>query len=50
MFELVVAAVRTAEVILLRGEIDIYSAPDFKDSLFQAMGIAVRILFWIAPS
>ena len=39
MFELVVGSSEdSGKVILLRGEIDIYSAPDFKDSLFQAMG------------
>jgi len=41
MFDLVVDMDSTegsGKVILLRGEIDIYSAPDFKENLFQAMG------------
>ncbi|MDI9513987.1 MAG: STAS domain-containing protein [Clostridiaceae bacterium] len=39
MFELVLGSNEgSGKVILLRGEIDIYSAPDFKDNLFQAMG------------
>lgn len=39
MFELVMGnSGNNEKLILLRGEIDIYSAPDFKDNLFQAIG------------
>lgn len=39
MFELVMAGSEdSGKVISLKGEIDIYSAPDFKDNLFQAIG------------
>ena len=48
MFELVLGSNEgSGKVILLRGEIDIYSAPDFKDNLFRPWGIAGRTLFWI---
>lgn len=39
MFELVMGSNDdSGKVISIRGEIDIYSAPDFKENLFQALG------------
>jgi len=39
MFELVAGSNEdNGKVISVRGEIDIYSAPDFRENLFQAMG------------
>jgi anti-sigma B factor antagonist len=39
MFELTTGSNESGKkIIILSGEIDIYSAPDFKDSLFNAIG------------
>lgn len=39
MFELILSSSENSKkTILLRGEIDIYTAPDFKDNLLQAVG------------